>query len=213
MTKKAIARRSTSSKSSRNEWDARLAAIRIALTKYFLGSVATSERFWTTNNPSLGDKSPANMVKAGKLDAVERYVTYLGKHARSVRPKFTGKPSADSFRVIDGTKQEVLEMMKEIPPKSSVISITFQTAESYCTYAPVVRRIANQLSEIVRRILNRDELLCARLLFAFTADLPVTLPKLGTPTHLAQREAARGLAALPGAAPAPAAVATSSHSG
>ena len=201
MTKKAIVRRSTSSNSPRKERDARLADVRSAVTKYFLGSVATSERFWSTNNPSLGNKSLANMVKAGKLNSVEQYVTYLGKHARSVRPKFTEKPTADSFLVIDGTKQEVLEKMNEIPPKSGVISITFQTAESYCTYAPVVRRIANQLPEIVRRILNRDELLCARLLFAFTADLPVTFPNLRTPTHLARREAARRLAGLGGTMP------------
>jgi hypothetical protein len=100
----------------------------------------SSERFWSTSNPSLGNKSLANMVKAGKLETVEHYVNYLGKHARSVRPKFTGKPSADSFRIIDGTKQEVLEKMKEIPANHGVISITFQTAESYCTYvAPTYR--------------------------------------------------------------------------
>jgi len=193
--------RSTSSKSSRNNRDARLAAVRKALTKYFLGSVTTSEKFWYTKNPCLGNKSPANMVTAGKLKAVEQYVTYLVKHVRSVRPKLTEKPVGDSFHVIEGSKEEVLEETKALPANHGVISIMFQNAESYCTYGPIVRQIANQLPEIVPRVLRRHEMLCARLVFSFTADLPVTFPKLGAPTRRAQREAARKLGSRGGTTP------------
>ena len=201
MNKTASARASGSSKSFRNTHKARLDAVHTSLTKYFLGSAATTEKFWRTNNPSLGDKSPANMVKAGKLSAVEQYVTYLRNHTRSAKPNFIGKPTDDSFLVLDGTKEEVLEKMKEIPTSRGVIAITFQNAESYNTYAPVVRRIIDQLPNIARRLLRRDELLCARLLFAFTADLPVTFPKLEAPTHAQEREAARKLAAKGRATP------------
>jgi len=188
VTKKAIAKRSTSSKSSR---DARLAAVRSALTKYFLGSVATSEKFWSTNNPSLGNKSPANMVKAGKLNVLEQYVNYLRNHAQSARPKVVDKRTDERFLVLEGLKEEVVEKLKEIPASQRVIAICFEDAESYYTYASVLRRIINQLPTIVQRLLRRDELLSARLLFSFTADLPVTFPKLKAPTRAQQREAAR----------------------
>jgi hypothetical protein len=201
VTMKAFARTNASSRSSRNERAARLDAVHSALTKYFLGSVTTTEKFWTTDNPSLGDKSPTNMVKAGKLKAVEQYVSYLVKHARSVRPKSIEKPTDDSFLVIDGIKEEVLNQMKEISPSQYVISILFPNAESYYTYAPVFRQIANRLPEIVRRLLRRHELLYARLLFAFTADLPVTFPKIKAPTQQAQRKAARKLAEFGGRLP------------
>lgn len=124
------------------------------------------------------------MVRAGKLKTVEQYVSYLVEHARSVRPKPIDNPTDDSFLVLDGSKDEVLERMKEIPANHGVIAISFENAESYYTYAPVVRRIASQLPQIVRRLLRRDELLYARLLFAFTADLPVTFPKLSACTKL-----------------------------
>jgi hypothetical protein len=187
--------------SSRKERDARLAAVRSALTKYFLGSVTTSDKFWCTNNPCLGNKSPEKMVRAGKIKAVEQYVTYLVKHVRSVRPKLTEKPVGDSFHVLEGTREEVLEKMKALPANHGVISIMFQNAESYCTYGPIVRQMANQLPEIVPRVLRRHEMLCARLMFSFTADLPVTFPKLGTPAQRAQRGASRKLAALGGTMP------------
>ena len=119
-TKKALA---TASKSLRNKQDARLDAVHTALTKYFLGSAATTEKFWKTNNPSLGDKSPANMVKAGKLSAVEQYVTYLRNHARSARPNLIDKPTDDRFLVLEGTKEEVLEKMKEIRRLTSTNSV------------------------------------------------------------------------------------------
>jgi len=138
------------------------------------------------------------MVRAGKLKAVEQYVTYLVKHARSVRPKLTEKPVGDSFHVLEGTREEVLEKMKALPANHGVISITFQNAESYRTYGPIVRQISDQLPEIVPRLLRRHEMLCARLIFSFTADLPVTFPKLGMPTRRAQREQDRMLAALGG---------------
>ncbi len=199
--KRGLGTRSAASKSSRKERDARLAAVRRALSKYFLGSITTAEKFWCTDNPCLGNKSPANMVRAGKLKAVEQYVNYLRKHVRSVRPKLTEKPVGDSFQILEGTREEVLEKMKEIPATHSVISIIFQNAESYCTYGPIVRQMANQLPEILPRVLRRHEMLCARLMFSFTADLPVTFPKLGAPTRRAQREASRKLAALGGTMP------------
>jgi hypothetical protein len=184
VTKKAIPRTGASPKSLPSKRDARLAAVRHALTKYFLGSAITGDKFWSTNNPSLGNKSPANMVKAGKLKTVEQYVSYLVEHTRSVRPKSIDNPRDNSFTILDGTKDEVLEKMKEIPANHGVIAISFQNAEAYYTYAPVVRGIVNQLPKIVGRLLRRNELLCARLLFAFTADLPVTFPKLSAPTKL-----------------------------
>lgn len=176
-TKKAIPRTSASPKSSPSERNARLAAVRHALTKYLLGSAITCDKFWITNNPSLGKKSPANMVKAGKLSTLEQYVSYLVEHVRSVRTEPIDTPKDSSFVVLDGTKDEVLERMKEIPANQGVIAISFQNAESYYTYAPVVRQIINELPRIVRRLLRRNELLCARLLFAFTADLTVSFPK------------------------------------
>ena len=201
MNKKTFATASASSKSLRNKQEARLDAVHAALTKFLFGSAATTEKFWTTNNPSLGGKSPANLVKAGKLKAVEQYVSYLGEHARSVRPNFVNKPTDESFLILEGAKEEVAQKLKEIPASHRVIVIRFENAESYCTYAPVVRRIVNQLPKIARRLMRRDELLCARLLFAFTADLPVTFPKPKTPTHARQREAARKLAAMDGTMP------------
>jgi hypothetical protein len=65
-------------------------------------------------------------------------------------PKSIDNPTDNSFLVLDGTKDEVLEKMKEIPANHGVIAIPFQNAESYYTYAPVVRRIVNQLPKIVR---------------------------------------------------------------
>jgi hypothetical protein len=198
MNKTASATASASSKPLRNKQDARLDGVHAALTKFFLGSRATTEIFWKTNNPSLGDKSPASLVKAGKLEAVEQYVNYLKKHARSARPKFVDQPTDESFLVLEGTKEEVAQKLKEIPASHRVIVIRFENVESYCTYAPIVRRIVNQLPKIARRLMLRDELLCARLLFAFTADLPATFP---TPTHARQRKAARKLAAMGGTMP------------
>ena len=201
MNKKASATASTSSKSLRNKQEARLEAVHAALTKFFLGSAATTEKFWKTNNPSLREKSPADLVKAGKLKAVEQYVDYLTQHARSARPKFVDQPTDESFRIHEGDKGEVAQSLKEIPASHRVIVIRFENAESYCTYAPVVRRIVNQLPRIARHLMRRDELLCARLLFAFTADLPARFPKLTAPTHAPHREAARKLAGMGGTMP------------
>jgi hypothetical protein len=201
MNKKVSATAGASSKSLRNKKEARLDAVHAALTKFLLGSAATTEQFWKTNNPSLGDESPASLVKAGKLNAVEQYVDYLIKHARSARPKFVDQPTGESFLTLEGAKEEVVQKLKEIPASHRVIVIRFENAESYCTYAPVVRRIVNQLPRIAQRLMRRDELLCARLLFAFTADLPATFPRLKVPTHSQQREAARKLAAMGGTMP------------
>jgi hypothetical protein len=132
-------------------------------------------------------------LRTGKLKAVEQYMTCLGKHVRSVKPKLIEKPVGDSFHVLDGTREEVLEKTKDIPTGHGVISVTFHDAEAYCTYGPIVRQIVDQLPEIVQRVLQRQELLCARLLFSFTADLPVTFPKLSAPTRRTQRGAARKL--------------------
>jgi hypothetical protein len=202
MNKKASATASASSKSLRSKQEARLNAVYAALTKFFLGSATTTEKFWKTNNPSLREKSPADLVKAGKLKAVEQYVDYLTQHARSARPKFVDLPTDESLRIHEGDKEEVDQSLKEIPASHRVIVIRFENAESYFTYAPVVRRIVNQLPAIAQRLLRRDEHLCARVLFAFTADLPVTFPKLKVLTHAKQREAAQKLAAMGGTVPA-----------
>ncbi len=95
---------------------------------------------------------------------------YLKKHARAARPNLVDKPTDGSFLVLEGMKEEVLEKLKEIPVSNRVIAILFDNAESYCTQGPVVRRIVNQLPKIVGRIMHRDQLLVARLFFAFTAN-------------------------------------------
>jgi hypothetical protein len=150
------------------------------------------------NTAEIGNRVCIVGTISFKLKAVEHYVDYLKKHARSARPNSVNMPIDGSFPIIEGNKEEVLEKLREIPASHRVIVIRFENAESYCTYAPVVRRIASQLPTIVRRLMRRDELLCARLLFAFTADLPVTFPKLKAPARAQQREAARKLAGMGG---------------
>jgi hypothetical protein len=67
-SEKTIARKSAPSKSR----DARIAAVRSALTAYFLGSGETEEHFWNKANPSHANKAPEKLVKAGKLSLVEQ---------------------------------------------------------------------------------------------------------------------------------------------
>ena len=173
--KKAVARKSASSKSIQEE---RIAALRDALTAYFLGRAATAEHFWNAANPSFGDRSPAKVVKAGNIGAVEQYVNYLRKHARSAKQEFnTTKPMEGSFSVLEGKTQDVLEKMNELPADHHVIVIIFPDPESYYTFAPVCRQIISVLPEIMRRLKRRQNLICARLLYSFTVDLPIMIPK------------------------------------
>ena len=199
--KKVIAGRSPSSKPLRNDRDRRLAAVRGSLTKYFLGSASTADKFWSTSNPSLGERSPAQLVKSGKLNLVEQYVTYLRKHAGSVKPEFSKMQSDVDFTVYEGTKEEILDKLKETPANYGGIAISFPDAESYYTYAPLFRQIVDRLPEIVRRHQRKQQLLFARLLFSFTADLPIPVPKSRALSQRVQREAARKLAALGGTMP------------
>ncbi len=174
-SKKTVATKSASSKSVRI---ARIAAVRRALTGYFLGSAAATEHFWNTANPSLGEKSPANLVKAGKLSKVEQYVSYLRKHTRSAGPKFEDQPVETSVVAFEGTTEELLERLQENQTAYRFIVVGFPNAESYYTYAPVYRRIIDLLPEILQRQERKEQMLYARIIYSFTADLPVRLPKL-----------------------------------
>jgi hypothetical protein len=78
----------------------------------------------------------------------------------------------------EGTAEEVRERLKELGTASSFILVVFPNAESYYAYAPVYKQIIGRLPEIVRRQQHSEHLLFARLFYAFTADLPVRVPKL-----------------------------------
>ena len=172
---KSVAKKVTSSQSTR---DIRIAAVRNALTSYFLGSAGTAELFWNTANPSLDNKSPSHLVKAGKLSKLEQYVSSLRKHARSIKPEVLDEPPLPSVVAFEGTAEEIRERLKEPGVAHGFIVVTFPNAESFYTYAPVYRQIIERLPEIVRRQQRREHLLFARLFYAFTADLPVKVPKL-----------------------------------
>lgn len=51
-------------------------------------------------------------------------------------------------------------------------------SDSVITQAPMYRQIIDRLPEIFRRQQHREQPLYARLLYSFTADLPVKVPKL-----------------------------------
>lgn len=108
--------------------DARIAAVRVALTAYFLGSAETEEDFWNKANPS------------GKLKLVEQCVRDLRKHVRSVRPKLDDEPTEGSFLVFEGKTQDALEKLKEIPADRHVIAIEFDNSGSYYTHGPSIGR-------------------------------------------------------------------------
>lgn len=172
---KSVATKGASIQSVQNS---RIAAVDSALASYFLGSAETAELFWNTANPSLGNKSPSQLVKARKLSKLEQYVSSLRKHARSIKPEVLDEPPPPSVVAFEGTAEEVRERLKELGTAYGFILVTFPNAESYYTYAPVYRQIIDRLPEIVRRQKHREQLLYARLLYAFTADLPVKVPKL-----------------------------------
>ncbi len=174
-SKKTVTTKSASAKSARI---ARIAAVRRALTGYFLGSAAAMEHFWSTANPSLGEKSPANLVKAGKLSQVEQYVSHLRKHTRFADPKFKDEPPETSVAAYEGTTEEFLERLKNNQAAYRFIVVAFPNAESYYTYAPVYRRIIDLLPGILQRQERKEQMLYARIIYSFTADLPIRLPKL-----------------------------------
>lgn len=173
-SKKTVATKSASAKSVRI---ARIAAVRRALNGYFLGSAAATEHFWSAANPSLGEKSPANLVKAGKLSQVEQYVSHLRKHTRFADPKFKDELPETSVAAFEGTTEELLERLKESQAAYFIV-VAFPNAESYYTYAPVYRRIIDLLPEILQRQERKEQMLYARIIYSFTADLPIRLPKL-----------------------------------
>lgn len=172
---KSVAKKVVSAKSERNP---RVAAVRNALTSYFLGSAETAELFWNTANPSLDNKSPSHLVRAGMLSKVEQYVTSLRKHTRSIKPEFQDELPPPDVVAFEGTAEEIRERLKESGTAHGFIVVTFPNAESFYTYAPVYRQIIDRLPEIIRRQQRREQLLYARLLYSFTADLPVKVPKL-----------------------------------
>lgn len=174
-SEKTVARKSAPSKSSR---DARIAAVRSALNAYFLGSASPVKHFWNTANPSLGNKSPEGLVKAGKLRTVEHYVHDLRKHVRSVRAEFDNKPTEGSFWAFEGKIQNVPGKLKETPADHHLIVIEFPDPESYYTHAPVYREMFKMLPEIMRRLKRRQNLLYARYFHSLTANLPIAIPKL-----------------------------------
>ena len=129
-------------------------------------------------NPSLGGKSPAQLVNAGKIRTVERYVHDLGKHAPSLKPKMDERPIENSFLFFEGTPEELRERLKDVPAAYPGVAILFKDAESYYVQAPIFRRIAAMLPEILRRNERREQLLYARVLHAFMVNVPVVTPKM-----------------------------------
>lgn len=164
--------RSTLSRNNRVE------VLRKALTRYFLAGEAVTERFWKMANPSLGNKSPAQLVNAGKIRTVERYVNNLGKTAPSVKRKIDERPLENNFLFFEGTPEELRERLKDVPAAYTGVAILFKDAESYYTQAPIFRRIAAMLPEILRRNELREQLLYARLVHSFTVNVPVVTPKV-----------------------------------
>lgn len=135
-----------------------------------------AELFWNAANPSLGNKSPSHLVKAGKLSKLEQYVSYLRKHTRSIKPEVQDEPLPPNVAVFEGAAEEICERLKDLGTARGVIVVAFQNAESFYTQAPVYRQIIEGLPEILRRQRQREQQLYARLLYSFTADLPIKVP-------------------------------------
>lgn len=171
---KSVAKKIASAKSERNT---RIDAVRNALTSYFLGSTETTELFWKTANPSLGKRSPSYLVKAGRLSKLEQYVTYLRKHTRCIQPQIKHEPTPPDVVAFEGKAEAIRERLKEPSAVYGFIVVAFPNAESFHTQAPLYRLIIDRLPEILQRQQHREQLLYARLLYSFTADLPVKVPK------------------------------------
>ena len=164
-------------KSPKQTQEGRIAAVRNALTKYFLGIESITEQFWETANPSLRNKRPSEMAKSGKLKALEAYVTGLRKHARSIKVKYDERRDGEIL-VLDGSPNEICGKLNDVTSTNRVVAILFSDAEAYNTYAPVCRRCIEILLDILRRRRRTQQLLFARIDYSLAANLPIKVPKM-----------------------------------